>query len=111
MRRFAHVDANQKEITAALRKAGMSVQPLSTVGKGCPDLLVGWNGRNWLLEVKNPKNPNIKQKFTPAEMDWHALWRGQVDVVHTIEEALAVIADPPSVTQYMSVPKDSDLPF
>jgi DNA-binding NarL/FixJ family response regulator len=41
MHRAAKVDANQTEITAALRQMGATVQHIHTVGKGCPDLLVG----------------------------------------------------------------------
>ena len=47
--RAAKIDANQNEIVDALRKAGCSVQILSSVGKGCPDILVGRGGRNYLL--------------------------------------------------------------
>jgi hypothetical protein len=27
---------------------------LHTVGRGCPDILVGWHGLNYLFEVKQP---------------------------------------------------------
>ena len=52
MRRAAKIDANQTEIVKALRQVGASVQSLASTGKGCPDLLVGFRGVNWLLEVK-----------------------------------------------------------
>ena len=45
MRRAARVDRNQAEIVVALRAGGASVQPLHAVGKGVPDLLVGWRGK------------------------------------------------------------------
>jgi hypothetical protein len=45
----AKVDANQAAVVAALRKIGASVQPLHGVGAGVPDLLVGFQGRNWLI--------------------------------------------------------------
>jgi hypothetical protein len=41
LRRASKVDANQREVVAALRGAGASVQLLHAVGEGCPDLLVG----------------------------------------------------------------------
>jgi hypothetical protein len=47
------VDSTQVGIVLALRKTGASVQHLHTIGKGCPDLLVGYRGRNILIEVKS----------------------------------------------------------
>lgn len=76
------VDANQAEIVEALRNIGATVQPLHTVGSGVPDLLVGWCGRNILMEVKVAKG-----KLTPDQISWHGIWSGQVCVVHSIEEA------------------------
>lgn len=89
MRTRARVDSNQSEIILALRQAGRSVQPLHTVGKGCPDLLVGFGGKNFLLEVKD----NAKSKFTPAQLVFTSLWRGQWARVETVEEAIEVTKD------------------
>ena len=46
------VDMNQPEIVADLRGIGATVQHLHMVGKGCPDILVGFRGNNWLFEIK-----------------------------------------------------------
>ena len=81
-------DANQAEIVKALRDAGASVQCLHAVGKGCPDLLVGWKGFNVLFEVKSRMGT-----LTPDEREWHSNWEGQVNVVRTWEEALGVVCD------------------
>lgn len=86
MRRAARVDANQREITAALRKVGATVQLLHTIGAGCPDLLVGYRGRNWLLEVKTKDG-----KLTLAEENWMWCWRGHYAEVRTVDEALLAI--------------------
>jgi Holliday junction resolvase len=80
------VDRNQKEIVQALRAAGATVELLHTVGAGVPDLMVGVNQTNYLLEVKTAKG-----KLTKDQVVWHAAWKGQVAVVRTVEEALAVI--------------------
>ena len=53
MRRAAKVDANQAEIVQALRQIGAVVQSLAAVGNGCPDLLVGYRNRLFLLELKD----------------------------------------------------------
>lgn len=83
MRRGHRVDANQAEIVEALRAAGRTVQVISQVGKGCPDLAVGLQGRTFLLEVKVPG-----AKLTEDERRWHLAWRGQVAVVTTPQEAI-----------------------
>jgi Holliday junction resolvase len=84
--RAARVDRNQREIVAALRKAGASVEHLHAVGKGVPDLLVGYKGRNYLLEVKGERG-----KLTPAQVDWHEGWIGLAHIVRTPQEALEAI--------------------
>lgn len=93
-RRAARIDANQPEIVAALRRAGASVTPLSSMGKGVPDLLVGYQGVNYLLELKDPnalRGPAQAMQLTPDEVAWHESWLGQVAVICNIEEALQLI--------------------
>lgn len=91
MRRAARTDANQPEIVAALRAAGASVTPCHAVGQGYPDLTVGYRGKTYLIEVKDPSKPTADQRLTPAQEVWHGAWRGHAAVVRTVEEALAVI--------------------
>ncbi len=89
--RAARVDANQPEIVRALSGIGCSVKSLAPVGSGCPDLLVGYRGRNVLLEVKDGSKPPSARKLTPDEVLWHRAWRGQVCVVNDVQEALAAV--------------------
>ncbi len=91
MRRAARTDSNQNEIVDALRAAGASVQILSNVGGGVPDLLIGRAGVNYLIEVKDGSKPPSRQRLTPDETHWHAAWAGQVAVVCSIDEALKAI--------------------
>lgn len=91
MRRAAKVDANQPAIVDALRKAGATVTPLHAVGQGCPDILVGYRGKNYALEIKDGSLPPSERRLTPAQQEWHAAWRGQVLVVRDEGEALAAI--------------------
>lgn len=67
------VDANQKAIVQALKAMGASVTDLHSVGRGCPDLLVGYRGGIILLEVKSSE----KARFTKAEEEWSRTWRGE----------------------------------
>jgi Holliday junction resolvase len=93
MRRRARIDANQPAIVKALREAGATVLHLHAVGQGCPDLLVGWKRKNYLLEIKDPTKKPSQRKLTEDEKVLHLCWQGQVDVVETPEEAIKVIVD------------------
>ena len=80
-------DANQAAIVLALRKLGYSVQHLHTVGGGCPDIVVGHDGHNYLFEIKTRGG-----KLTQDESIFHEVWRGQVNVIYRVEDALAIMA-------------------
>lgn len=91
MKRAARVDANQVDLVSALRALGCSVQSLAGMGDGVPDLLVGYGARNVLLEVKDGEKVESRRRLTKDEADWIGGWRGQVAVVKSLEEALAVL--------------------
>jgi len=78
-------DANQAEIVAALRAAGAEVQSLHTVGHGCPDLLVAYEGAWYVAEVKSKKGT-----LTGSQPEWHERFGKQapVHVWRTVEQAL-----------------------
>ncbi len=85
------VDENQREIVKAFRQLGASVQILSDVGKGCPDLAIGIRGLNYLIEVKNGKKPPSGRRLTEHEQLFFDSWRGQVCVINSIDEAISFI--------------------
>lgn len=91
MRRQAKADGNQVEIVKALRDIGATVQHLHTIGKGCPDILVGYRGVNYLMEIKDGSKPPSKRKLTKDEQAWFNEWKGSVIVVESIEDALAEV--------------------
>lgn len=84
-------DGNHKEIVKALREIGASVQSLAELGSGVPDILVGFRGKNYTFEIKDWRQPPNKRKLTPDEKKWHELWTGQVAVIETFNEALAIL--------------------
>ena len=88
MRRFAKIDDNQRKIVAALREIGASVQSLASIGKGCPDIIVGFRGKNILMEIKRDDLPPSKQRLTADETAWHDAWRGSVTIVKNADEAI-----------------------
>jgi hypothetical protein len=86
MRTHGKVDANHTEIVQALRDIGASVQSLASLGNGCPDILVGWMGNNYLMEIKSPGG-----KLTPDESEWDRMWQGDNSIVYSIDDALTII--------------------
>ena len=91
MRKAAKIDANQNRVVDALRTAGASVQSLAATGKGCPDLLVGYQGINYLMEVKDGNKVPSAQKLTIDQEHWHSVWKGAVHVVKNENEALKIL--------------------
>lgn len=89
--RARKTDANHTEIREALKAAGATVRDLSGAGNGIPDLLVGYQGRNLLIECKDGKKQPSKQKLTRAQVEFFDSWLGQVAKVTTVEEALALL--------------------
>jgi hypothetical protein len=78
------VDANHRAIREGLEAAGCSVVSLASVGRGCPDLLVGYRGHNYLLEVKSGASRHTDE----AQARFRESWRGQQAVVGGVAEAL-----------------------
>jgi Holliday junction resolvase len=86
MRRAAKIDGNHADIVRALRKVGCSVLSLAQIGKGAPDILLGYKGKNVLLEVKRGKG-----KLNDQQQEFKREWRGELCVVRSVDEALLVL--------------------
>lgn len=98
-------DTNEPAIVKALKAVGASVTPLN--GTGVPDLLVGFRGQTYLLEVKLPlgkkggtghgggaskKGAGGDGVLTESQLKWWRGWCGKFPkIVRSPEEALAVI--------------------
>ena len=81
-------DANQHEIVLALRAVGASVLILSGQGFGCFDVLVGWKGQDFPMEIKAKQS----DKLTDLEQEFHRTWKGRpIAVVYCSGDALRVI--------------------
>lgn len=93
MRRNGRTDKNQPEIVKHLRAHGVSVQPMSSVGGGFPDLLWWFRGVYGLLEVKDPtgKHYGNQTPLTPSQVKFHEAWPGAIDIVWTEKEALDAV--------------------
>jgi len=94
LRTVSRVDANQPAIVKALRGIGASVLHLHQL-KNCFDLLVGYRGRTFLMEVKDPAQPPSKRQLTEGEAEFQRDWRGSTyHIVHTPDEAIRIVTTP-----------------
>lgn len=76
-------DVNEPEIVKALRAIGCTVKHGNDI-----DLIVGYQNRNYLLEVKTAKG-----KLKPSQEELLRVWRGQYAIVRTVQEAIDVVTE------------------
>ena len=88
MRLIARTDTNQASIVKALRDMGATVLLLHQVGGGCPDIAVGYFGKNYFFEIKVRGG-----RLTPDESEFLASWNGQASVIHSAEEAVDIMLE------------------
>lgn len=91
MRRRARVDANQKEIVVKLREFGCSILHTHQLGKGAPDIIIGYNNRNYLIELKDGNKSKSQQKLTPDELEFKSGWKGSYFVCNSYEQIISVL--------------------
>ena len=89
--RAAKTDANAHVIDMALYLHGATVAKTDSVGSGFPDRVVGFHGKNFLLEYKDGAKSPSKRKLNEYQQRWHRAWTGQVAVVSNAEEALEIV--------------------
>lgn len=92
MRLKAKVDANQKRIVKSLRGVpGVTVAITSQLGKGFVDIVVGYKGVNYLIELKDGEKVKSARKLTEDEVVFHDNWKGQVAVCNSFDEIFKLI--------------------
>lgn len=91
MRRIARTDSNQSEIIKLFKAAGYSVQSLAQLGNGVPDLLLGRNGVNHLVEIKDGDRPPSERRLTADQKRWIQRWKGRVYVITSKEDAIRMM--------------------
>lgn len=91
MRLRSRVDKNQGDIVRVFRSLGCSVQHLHTIGKGCPDILIGCEGINLLIEIKDGSLSPSAKRLTLDEQGWHDSWLGQVCIVDSNLDVINLI--------------------
>ena len=80
------MDANQAEIVREIRAYGCSVYIASSVGTGFPDLVIGYRGKNYLVEVKTGTG-----KLNQLQEDFRRGWKGQYTVITKAEDFIQLI--------------------
>jgi hypothetical protein len=86
------VDDNQSEIITYLRCIpGITVMDLSAVGAGCPDIAVGFMGRNYFFEIKDGNKSPSRRTLTKVQSEWHSMWRGQARVIICVDDILETL--------------------
>jgi len=85
-------DANHNSVVVALQTVGAYVLDMSHVGRGFPDLIVGFQSKTILMEIKNPKTAYGKKGLNKNQLKWKELWTGGTYcVVDSPEAALRMI--------------------
>ena len=86
-------DANHKQVVEELRAAlpECTVHDASGAGRGFPDLVVGYKGRNYMIEIKDGSKTKSCRKLTPAQIAFQLAWQGQYSVCHSAAEICAEI--------------------
>ena len=88
------VDENQPAIVDKLRRiTGVSVWPVHMVGKGFPDIIVGYGERNYLFEIKNPDRSLSERALTKDEQKFFDQWNGNVNVITDAGQAWKIIEE------------------
>lgn len=87
-------DRNEGIIVRALLSAGASVQRLSV--ENFPDLAVGYNLQNFLLEVKVPGEGIVSEGQAILHRDWRGL---PPRVIRWPSEALATVGVDPDIAE------------
>ena len=75
--RYTKRDANHGEIVEVLRCYGFSVYDAAHAGRDFPDLVVGFGGVTYLVEIKSSETAPL----TPGQVEFARTWRGSAVVV------------------------------
>ena len=91
-RQAARIDDNQSEIIKQVKAMGATVQT------GMDDVLVGFRGRTYWFEVKNParvfkKDGTFKKgAIKDSQIKLAAEWKGHYQIVSNIDEIIKAIS-------------------
>lgn len=69
---------------------GASVAVTSSLRNGFPDIVVGYKGENYLIEIKDGSKPPSQRELTEDEKKFHENWNGSVQIVCNIDDLITL---------------------
>lgn len=85
--RHGRRDSTHRDIRDGLRRLGCDVEDTADLGDDFPDLVVGYRGITYLLEVKSPG-----KKLRPGQAEKMRAWRGGPRVkVESLADAMKAV--------------------
>lgn len=85
-------DANQLDLMKQCRKIpNLSIVSTHIIGKGFPDCIIGYKGKNYMIEIKDGNKPKSARKLTKDEIIFHEKWNGQVNIVENFDDIIKLI--------------------
>lgn len=88
LRRYARRDSNEPALVKTIKHFGATWLSLSIVNG--PDGLIGWRGRNYLVEVKT-----VKGKHKPGQTVFAETWAGTIHVLRTENDVCELLGIDP----------------
>lgn len=83
---YGHPDDNQPGILAVARRMHASYMITTALGKGQADVVFGFQGVNYVVEVKGEHG-----KLNPDQQEFHDGWKGRVDIVRSGDELVRLL--------------------
>jgi hypothetical protein len=85
-------DRNHREISTACKQIpGVSYFNTHEIGKGFPDIVIGYKGKNYLVEIKDGTKAPSQRKLTKAEAVFHESWTGQIATITSVDDLLTLL--------------------
>jgi len=95
MRRAAKTDSNQQEIVKALRSIGAHVLLCHQL-KNAFDILVGYRGKLFIIEIKDGSLPPSKRRLTEGEQkcaDGFASVGVKYYIAESVDDAIKIVCE------------------
>lgn len=75
-RPYGNPDQGQQEAIALVRDLPASVEITTGLGRGKPDLIVGFQGLTTWVEFKREEKTAAQKRLRASQTDWLKTWRG-----------------------------------
>jgi hypothetical protein len=65
----------------------------ASLGNGCPDLVIAFNGKMACVEIKDGTKPPSARKLTLDEVEFMNTWRGKYVIIESVDDVIALLRD------------------